>query len=108
MLTAKNRDQLRNPTLGNRVRAKFTSYEHSPTLTGTLPILLPAVVIVVRNFLRRSSVDQADLVAGHPVDADTRLVANALTLTVVDSRHSLDARTAADARVLLMRRPTNI
>ena len=53
------------------------------------------------------SVDQADLVVGHPVDADTRRIANAFTLTVVDSRRSLDARTAADARVLI-RRPTNL
>jgi len=30
-LTAKNRDQLRNPTLGNRVRASFTSH-HNTTL----------------------------------------------------------------------------
>ena len=53
------------------------------------------------------SVDQADLVVGHPVNADTRRIAYALELTVVDSRRSLDARTAADARVLI-RRPTNL
>ena len=31
-LTAKNRDQLRNPTLGNRVWATFTFYLHFPVL----------------------------------------------------------------------------
>jgi len=80
-----------------------------------LLVLLPAVVIVVRNCRHHSSrcgvrpvsVDQADLVVGHPVDADTRRIAYALALTVVDSRRSLDARTAADTSVLI-RRPTNL
>jgi len=42
-LTAKNRDQLRNPTLGNRVRATFTflpfpSHLYSiPSLSASLP-----------------------------------------------------------------------
>jgi len=33
-LTAKNRDQLRNPTLGNRVRASFTFFILSSVVSG--------------------------------------------------------------------------
>ena len=33
-LTAKNRDQLRNPTLGNRVRASFTFFTLSSVVSG--------------------------------------------------------------------------
>ena len=37
-LTAKNRDQLRNPTLGNRVWATFTFYLFPPGLISSRPI----------------------------------------------------------------------
>ena len=36
-LTAKNRDQLRNPTLGNRARATFTlPFYHAPGTRGCI------------------------------------------------------------------------
>ena len=38
-LTAKNRDQLQNPTLGNRVWATFTFYIHKTGSTKRIPTL---------------------------------------------------------------------
>jgi len=40
-LTAKNRDQLRNPTLGNRVWAAFTLFYRMRTVGGVLISLEP-------------------------------------------------------------------
>ena len=38
-LTAKNRDQLRNPTLGNRVWATFTFYVHAVRSVDDLAVV---------------------------------------------------------------------
>ena len=39
-LTAKNRDQLRNPTLGNRVRATFTLFTQTFRDVNTTPSIV--------------------------------------------------------------------
>jgi len=51
-LTAENRDQLRNPTLGNRVWATFTFYSYS---TITAPFPPPFVVTIFIQTLLASS-----------------------------------------------------
>ena len=48
-LTAKNRDQLRNPTLGNRVRAAFTF------LSVKLWVIADGEIVLVCHFYRCSS-----------------------------------------------------
>ena len=53
MLTAKNRDQLRNPTLGNRVWALFaTQAEEHPTFTFTYSATEPPYRSVCRRHFR--------------------------------------------------------
>jgi len=48
-LTAKNRDKLRNPTLGNRVQATFIPQQIPSPLrkfhTSDLPPMLPSVAV---------------------------------------------------------------
>ena len=50
-LTTKNRDQLRNPTLGNRVWATFFAMYKLVVYTSGLPTLRNSDILVIQIFL---------------------------------------------------------
>ena len=106
-LTAKNRDQLRNPTLGNRVWATFFTFIAIVLLTDSLLLLL--VVQAIKSDLTsagrsvsecRQTADQLSTLCGSPSDVSVHKCISDLDTALSDIDEGLDERQLELSRVL--------